>query len=654
MAVICGIAVYSRAAEPRVALAGHIPPQVATAALLQRASADEPVQLSLVVKLDQTLLDQTLEQLYGRNAPARKHFLSSSEFAQKFELADKRDQLKNFAKANGLTIDSDEDNDQSMVVKVSGSAGAVEQVFNIQLNRYRTQDGRLFRANNTEPQIPASLSPHLGAVIGLSNISGFAHPHIQRLPAQARSPSISGGTGLGGTLAPSDIKTIYGLNSTALNGSGQKLALFELDGYHASDITAYETMFGLSNVPLTFVGVDGATNNPSNGNGTDEVTLDIELAIALAPGLSKLLVYGGPNTGQGVLDTYDKIATDNSASVVSTSWGLNEPDSGVSFLNAESQIFQRMATQGQTIFAASGDNGAYDDGTSVTVDDPASQPYVTGVGGTSLAGTLLAPVETVWNSCGVRKCLQNQGGSSGGGVSIQWPIPSYQVDVAGLASQTFRNVPDVALNADPASGYEIIVLGVPAAVGGTSAAAPLWAALAAMVNQQRASSGSSALGFANPTLYALATSTSAALLFTDVTSGSNGFYNAASGYDNTTGWGSFKGTSLINTVSVAGPPLPTLANLYAYPNPWDARKTSSRQIKFANNPYGQDSNLPDGTMIKIFTLSGFWVKTLIVENRTAVWQDLTNDAGERVASGLYFYVATSGSNQARGTIAIIK
>ncbi len=676
VAILGTLASFSGAAQGRVALMGHVLRQIQDAVKLERAPADESVQLSLVVRLDQNLLDETLDQLYGRNAPVQKHYLSSSEFAQKFGLADKRAQLKNFALANGLTVDAADNQPESMVVKVSGGASAVEKAFSIRLNHYRGPYGQVFRANETEPMIPAALESHLGAILGFSNITGVAHPHfmkstvnfkpgsLPRVASGASFPSTFTGS-LGPFLVPQDIRSVYGLTQVALNGSGQEIALFELDGFNPADVTAFETIFNLPLVNATFIGVDGTTNlcggqscsGPTPSEGQVEVSLDIDMVLALASAISHIYVYDGPNTDQGILDTYNKIATDNISKVVSTSWGLDEADSNVnpSFIPSESQIFQRMATQGQSVFAASGDCGAYDTrdfntGACITtngfhVDDPASQPYVTGVGGTTLTGNLSSFTETTWNEFSI------SAGAGGGGVSTILPIPSYQIGVAGTASQQFRNVPDVALNADPVSGYIICVANTFPAIGGTSAAAPLWAALTVLINQQRAAAGKGGLGFANPTLYQLGTSTSAATVFNDIATGNNavsGHFNAGPGYDNATGWGSFKGSSMIDAASQALSLtiLNSLASVYAFPNPWDTRKATRRQVTV--------TNLPDGATVKIFTLSGFWVKTLpLASGGSAVW-DLTNDSGNSVASGLYFYLVTTPTNSAKGEIAIIK
>jgi len=669
------------AADNRVALRGHVLTQLQNATITGHASPSEIVQLSLVVRLDQNLLDDTYNQIYGRNASTNKHFLSSAEFAQKFNLADERNRLKAFAQTNGLTVETEEDRDESMIVKVSGPANIVENAFNVRLNHYQAKDGRLFRANDVDPMIPESLAPHLGAILGLSNVTGIAHPHLMPVPRPVQTATPSQGTlrglqpssfsgSLGSYLAPSDIQAVYGLSQMTLNGSGQAVALLELDGFNPTDIADFENAFGLPLVTPTFIGIDGTQNlcgadqNQSCNSttlttdfgGMGEVALDIEMVIALAPGISNIYVYDDLNSDLGIVAIYNQMATDNISKVISTSWGLDEADSNTdpAFIPAESQIFQRMAIQGQSIFAAAGDCGAYDTrnfktGVCITnegyhVDDPASQPYVTGVGGTTLTGSVASFTETTWNELAL-----SDGGASGGGVSAIWPIPSYQIGVVGAASQQFRNVPDVSLNADwDSSPYVMWVGGREYTNGGTSAAAPLWAALTALINQERTATGKEPLGFVNPALYQIGTSTNAATAFKDITSGNNALYNAGSGYDNATGWGSFRGVGMISIASDA-PSFyfsSVLSNVYASPNPWDKRKTTKSQVTIAN--------LPDGATVKIYTLSGFWVKTLPTASAGGTAWDLTNDNGKSVASGLYFYLVSTPTDKFRGTIAIIK
>jgi kumamolisin len=608
------------AAGPLVPLSGHIPHQISVSAKIAPVASTETIHLSLVVNLDQNLMSQTLAQIYNSGDPLHRNFLTPAQFAQKFNLAQKRQALKSFAQSSGLSLDSP-DNPYSQVVHVSGSALAVENALSVHLSYYRHPSGQVFRANDSDPMIPASLSPHLLAVLGLSNFRGAHQPRLAFRSSGVSAAAPSGslpktltGTGPGGGLAPADIESIYGL-SGSLNGSGQTLALLELDGYiqagngYPSDLSLYESQFSLPTVPVSLVEVDGQTDlcgpnqsDPCNSttlnggqpdengnpdNGMTEVALDLEMMAALASGASNILVYMAPNSDQGIIDSYNSMASQDQAQNISTSWGEDEEDAYVgssSFMSSENSIFQQMATQGQTIFSAAGDAGAYDasgmtngsgqleswDGNLLT-DDPASQPYVTGVGGTSLSGTLGGPIsETVWNegcpgSNAATDCAAN--GAGGGGVAnypaTDWPLPSYQNGITTEFSSTNRNVPDVALNADPNNApYSICIGGTcnngnATLIGGTSAAAPLWAAMTARVNQLRSSEGFNPLGFANPTLYTLASGSSYNTLFNDITSGNNGYYSAGTGYDNASGWGSFKGNALINALS----PLPAPQNV---------------------------------------------------------------------------------------------
>ncbi|MCW3094827.1 MAG: putative protease, partial [Chthonomonadaceae bacterium] len=414
--------------------------------------------------------------------------------------------------------------------------------------QYQVNGGRIFRAPSNEPQIPALLSGRLAAVVGLDTAAVWRTHYREKPAAPQGAVPLAGpgsgaqprqtGSGPGGGLTPSDIKTAYNLNATGANGAGQALALFELDGYKVSDITSYESYFGLPNVPLQNVLVDGYSG--AAGSGAGEVTLDIELQIALAPSISKIYVYEGPNSNAGVVDTYNRIATDNLAKSISTSWGLAENSNASSTRNSENQAFQQMAAQGQSIFAASGDSGAYDNGSTLSVDDPASQPYMTGVGGTSLTTVSAGGAwksETTWN----RGSIAN--GAGGGGVSTVWAKPSYQSTYG--TSSTARNVPDVSLDADPYTGYSIYFNGTWNIYGGTSCAAPLWSAFVACVNQSRVAAAKGTLGFANPLIYQIGAGSNFGTDFHDIADNStNLYYHATTGYDNATGWGSINGTGL--------------------------------------------------------------------------------------------------------------
>jgi len=583
----------SSAAVSVMALPGHVPAQIRTAAILQSLPPDEIVELSLVVRPDQALLDKTLAELYGPNAGPNRKFLTPAEFAQKFDLARKRQALKDFASAAGLAVDAAADRPGSLLVNVSGPASRVNQAFGVRLNSYRAADGQVFRANATDPLVPVSLAPDLNAVVGLSNFRGARKPHVSGFrpvaarsvagiaPSAAAPAALSGGSGPGGGLAPADIQTIYGLSGT-LTGSGQNVAILEFDGYNPADIAHYQATFGLGTAPVTFMSVSGQANLCGSGQnlpcntttlagdqgGMAEVALDIEMVLALVPGASNVLVYTGPNTTAGTLAIYNAVATDNTAKVFSISWGMDLASAygnSASEMTSESLVFQQMAAQGQTVFAAAGDAGAYDalGNTTLIVDNPAAQPYVTGVGGTTLTGSVSAPVEATWNqgyNSGTGRYWAGGGGIANyvGGSTTFWPLPTYQSGIAGTQSQSFRNVPDVSLNADGSvSPYIIYLGGAWYYSGGTSAAAPLWTALAAQINQKRGTYGNGPLGFANTPLYKLAASSSYGTVFKDVTTGNNGFYTAGTGYDNATGLGSFKGDALINALGVPPASAPT-------------------------------------------------------------------------------------------------
>jgi kumamolisin len=334
-------------------------------------------------------------------------------------------------------------------------------------------------------------------------------------------------------LSPNDIRKAYNFTGVSANGSGQTLALFELAPYASSDVNAYVSYFGLPSITLQNVLVDGGPG--CTGCGEDEVTLDIELQNAIAPGASKIIVYEGPNTWTGIVDTYNKIATDNLAKQISTSWGAWEGYPGSTVRSSENAIFQQMAAHGQSIYAASGDCGAYATCSStIGVQDPASQPYMVGVGGTTLylTGDGSYSHESAWSG-------------SGGGVSIEWSIPAWQQGIGTAVSATMRNVPDISLDADPNTGYSIYYKGGWHIYGGTSCASPLWAAFTARVNQVQTANGKSTLGFANPLIYSIAKGARYNTDFHDITTGNNQYYSAGTGYDNATGWGSFNGANLL-------------------------------------------------------------------------------------------------------------
>ena len=286
-------------------------------------------------------------------------------------------------------------------------------------------------------------------------------------------------------------------------------------------------------VSVTAVGVDGATNSPSGDpeSADGEVTLDIQVAGAVAPA-AKIAVYFGQNTDQGFYDAISAAVHDKARkpSVISISWGMPEDRWTPQTMNAFNALFHDAATLGISVCAASGDNGSSDgdsDGAD-HVDFPASSPWVLGCGGTSLNaldGKIAG--ETVWND-------GDMGGATGGGVSTHFSKPSYQASVnvpaPAASSSVGRGVPDVAGNADPSTGYVVLIGGQETVVGGTSAVAPLWAGLIALLNERIGKP----VGWLNSKLYS---KLAPAKALRDITVGNNGDYNASTGWDPCTGWG---------------------------------------------------------------------------------------------------------------------
>jgi kumamolisin len=533
-------AVGPMSGAPVIGTTGHIPGAVRDYS--DQGRTPEVVELPVTVTLrlnNEDDLNQRIAEIYQPGNTNYHHFLSPQEFSARYsptseQVADVQSYLESQG-LHGVTISS-----SGYLMHAQGAVGALNQAFRTELHEYADATGKTRFAPANEPSFPDGLA--IRAVHGLENVTQLRRFSKPLVASRTRSV---GATGPGGGFSPADLATAYNF-PTAGNGAGQSIALVELDGYKPSDIAAYASQFGLLAPSLQNISVDSATNTP--GANQDEVTLDIELATAIAPGAS-ILVYEGLNTSQGLLDIYDQIATDNKASVVSISWGMAESEYPSSYLESESAFFRKMVVQGMSVFAAAGDAGAYEDGSKLSVADPAAQPFVTAVGGTHLdIGTNGVYVsETTWNDGSVAA------GAGGGGVSAVWAQPTWQNGIAKSTNQvsaTMRNIPDVSLNADPDSGYAIYLNGSWMTYGGTSCGTPLWAGFMALVNQQRKVNGLTALGFANPYIYALNQGTRYAADFHDISDGSTNLdYTAVPGFDDATGWGSFNGKGLFQDLS---------------------------------------------------------------------------------------------------------
>jgi hypothetical protein len=521
----------------------HLPAAAASLTPVGQLADTNRLHLAIALPLrNQDVLSNLLQELYDPASPNYHHYLMPDQFTEQFgPTAADYEAVIAFAKANGLPVEAIHPN--RVLLDVSGTVAEVQRALHITVRTYRhPTENRTFFAPDTAPTLDLA-APILG-ISGLNNYS-LPRPYFKAKPLISGAKAVANlGSGLGGTFQGKDFRAAY-LPGTTLDGSGQVVGLLEMDGYTAGDITYYESQAGLTNnVPLSNVLLDGFNGSPTGNGGEGEVSLDIEMAISMAPNLSQVIVYEAGPSGNWH-DLLNRMATDNLASQISSSWG--SASSGIDAV--ADQIWQQMAAQGQSFFQASGDKDAY----TGAIPFPNDSPYITQVGGTVL--TTSGPggywvSEKVWN--------QASGDGSGGGISTSYSIPSWQAKLnmtSNLGSKAKRNTPDVAMVADQvyvrADGFDY-------GVYGTSCAAPLWAGLTALANQQAAAAGQPAIGFINPAVYAIGTNINYAQSFHDITVGNNEWYGsltkfpAVSGYDLCTGWGTPKGPSLINALANYG------------------------------------------------------------------------------------------------------
>jgi subtilase family serine protease len=475
----------------------------------------------------------------------------------------------------GMRVDSVTSN--HLIIEASSTAATAERAFATKLVRYRLGSGAFVYSNLSAPRLPTAAAGGILAIAGLSDLP-MSRPHLSfsRRKAAARlepvkatiavtagpnpCQEVSSAVSSAGGYTANQLASAYGFSGLYAGGdfgAGETIAIFELEPVSASDISYYDDCYFPSQaaVMASHFHVFDVDGSPPGGRPTDvESTLDVEDVSSFAP-QATIDVYRGRNNDTGPIDVYSAIVSQDRAQVISTSWGTCEAlDGGSQFMAVEANLFEEAAAQGQTVIAASGDNGSTDCGpfAAAAVDDPSSQPYVTGVGGTSLTSIGPPVKETVWNS---------DDGASGGGISANWAMPAYQSDApaslrviksysspkpCSAPAGYCREVPDVAADADPNTGLEIYWSGWGgwATVGGTSIAAPLWAALVALTNAWPACS-THPVGFLNPSLYSIAGSSQYLSAFNDVTTGNNVSsylptwwrYPATVGYDLATGLG---------------------------------------------------------------------------------------------------------------------
>jgi kumamolisin len=436
--------------------------------------------------------------------------------------------VETFATENHLSIVESNKSRRSVIVK--GSISDMEKAFQVHIADYKDKDGLVFHGRSGEISIPAALEGIVEGVFGLDT-----RPHA--------NPKFIVATGENGMFMahaastsynPNDLAKIYGFPKT-VTGKNQCIAIIELGGgFRNADLTTYFNGLGITPPSVKAISVDGGTNKPTTADGADgEVMLDIEVAGAVAPGAS-IAVYFAPNTDKGFLDAITSAIHDNQnkPSVVSISWGAAEKNWTTQSLTNFNEAFKTAALLGGTICVAAGDQGSDDsvgDG-KVHTDFPSSSPYVLACGGTKLVVTgNKITSETVWHA--------SADSATGGGVSDFFPLPDYQksakVPVSIDTKFKGRGVPDVAANADPATGYKVRVDGQNFVIGGTSAVAPLMAGLIALINEKNGKPS----GFINPGLYASHSGCRDITVGDNVTTSTNKGYKAGPGWDACTGWG---------------------------------------------------------------------------------------------------------------------
>ena len=506
-----------------------------------RLPATHAMRLVIVLPLrNQDQLEELLGELYDPSSPSYRHFLTVEEFTARFgPTQNDYDAVIRFAEANGLTVAGVSRNRVNL--DVIGSVSNIERAFHITLNVYQhPSEGRTFFAPDREPT--PDLAVPLWHIAGLDNYS-IPRPAIVHGNAAEVKSHATTGSGPSASFLGSDMRAAY--YGGTLSGSGQSLGLLEYYGTDLADLNTYYKNVGQTNtVPITLLSTDGTSTSCVYPSCDDtEQTIDMTQALGMAPGLSSLVMYVG-STDAAIFNAMATASPLNAQLSSSWTWSPADPSTDYPY-------FEEFAAQGQNLFQAAGDSGAWKSSSEIY---PADDVYVTSVGGTDLETSSAAgpwASETAWVD-------------GGGGISPdKFAIPSWQTAAAGSCSscsQTYRNGPDVSANAN----FTFYVCADQEACtaneyGGTSFATPMWAGYLALVNEQSVANGNKLLGFINPSLYTIGLGASYDSDFHDITSGSNG-YSATTGYDLATGWGSPNGSGLLNALAGSSTPSFTLAS----------------------------------------------------------------------------------------------
>jgi subtilase family serine protease len=593
------LATSGRAANERQTLGGHVPAIVAKLPPVGRLEASRRLKLAIgLASRDEQGLDTFIQELYDPASPNYRHYLTPEQFTGRFGPTEHDyKNLIDFAKASGLNVTRQHSN--RVVLDVEGSVADIEKALQLTLRTYTDPNvARTFFAPDVEPSLPVGL-PVLH-IAGLDNYTP-PHPRHKRHPLN-RSPNTTPhgltpkeGSAPGDQLWGNDFRFAYVPGAT-LTGTGQNVGLLEFEDYYPTDITNYENAIGMSTVnrpQLVVVPLDGGATPQGGGDNGEECSIDIEMAVSIAPGLSNIYVFedGSSIAGNAPFDDiFASMVTYTNVLQFSCSWGGSTAEDPTSEV-----LFKQMATQGQSFYDASGDDGAFVG----AVEFPSDSPSITQVGGTTLTDGSSPSFpwvsEVVWAWDSGPDISGRDATSSAGGISTYYAIPSWQTNIsmaANLGSTTMRNTPDVAANADNCYIYSDDGE-ISGGWGGTSCAAPLWAGFTALINQQALARKAAPVGFLNPALYALASRADYTNFFHDITSGddtwrkSQTHFYAVTGYDLCCGLGSMTGTNLINALVAPSPPppsfLPPLPSAGGFTLTWSTVPGISYQLQYTSN-----------------------------------------------------------------------
>lgn len=539
------------------------------------APLEKNKQISVLLALpssDPAGLAAFVKQVSAPGDPLYHQYMTPQQFAEKFggNAADYA-ALRNWAAANGLVVSQESVGRINLTLR--GSVSQIQTIFKTQLNTYRTPSGETFYSASVKPTVPAEISSEISGLIGLTE-SRQLTPLVKVAKTLGEDPQVrsdlmrpdSGGTGPGGTYNAKDLRTVYSIPDYGKYNQSTVMAVFEQGYYNPKDTEKYFSTNGLPNVKQTPISVNKSP--VVNESGVEvEACLDVDMIVGSNPDVSEVLVYVDDyhydSFQVAIVDAITQVASDAKAQILSISYGQDEGLQGKSTLDSENTALQQCASEGITVFASSGDSGAYGNGFNYpyNVSDPSSEPLVTGVGGT----TLFTGPGQLWENENAWDELNNNLGATGGGISSYWPLPDWQnTTVGGTAyvtanggSATYRNVPDVAAVGDPLTGVGVYVKnqGGWLQIGGTSVSSPIWAGYLSTINAAFSHFNLGKIGFFNPVFYAVGTTDfgvgQPAAYCRDIVQGQNGLIGSPNpgyfnglGYSNTTGNGTIWGQGL--------------------------------------------------------------------------------------------------------------